>query len=169
MRSWVVCAVVALGATAAQAQDGPAPLDALQKCRTITDDAQRLACFDLAAAALTASVQKKEVVVLDREEARKTRRSLFGFSLPKLKLFGNEDDDPEERELLEIDSTVRSVRNLGYDKISFTLEDGAVWQTTEPVRRMPKSGSKVHIKRASLGSYFIRFDEGRTVKGMRIN
>lgn len=169
MKIWVGLAIAALGASAAQAQEGPAPLNALERCRTIADDTMRLACFDRAAAVLAQSVEKKEVVVLDREEARKTRRSLFGFTLPRLKLFGNEDDDREEREFTEIDSTVKSARGLGYGKLRFTIEDGAVWQTTEAVRMDPKPGDKVNIKKGTMGSYFVRFDDGRAVRGMRVN
>ena len=32
----------------------------------------------------------------------------------------------------------------------------------------PKPGSKVNIKRATLGSYFIKVDGGRAVKGKRV-
>lgn len=149
----------------------PAALDALTACRSIADDAGRLACYDRAAAALAASVEKKEVVVIDQQEVRKTRRSLFGFSLPKLTLFGNEDegaeDRPDKAEFAEIESKVVSLRKLRSGHYSFTIEDGAVWQTTEYGSILPKVGDKVTIKKGTLGGYFIIFANSRAVRGIR--
>lgn len=146
----------------------PAALEALRACQSITADAERLACFDRAAAALSASVDKKEVVVLDQQEVKKTKRSLFGFQLPRIGLFGDSDKDKDEPEFTQIETTVTGARGLGYGKFSFTIEDGAVWQTTEAGPNMPKPGDKVTIKKAALGSYFIKFGKQRAVKGMRV-
>ena len=63
-------------------------LNAVTACRAIGDATQRLACYDEAATRLTQAVGRNDVVVLDREDIRQTRRSLFGFHLPRLPLFG---------------------------------------------------------------------------------
>lgn len=148
----------------------PAVLDALTSCRAIVADAERLACYDRAAAALNAQVERKEVIVLDQQEVKKTKRSLFGFTLPRIGIFGGGGNGPghEDTEFTQIETTVTSVRGTGYGKLRFTIEDGAVWQTTEPSPAEPKPGTKVTIKRAALGSYFIKFEGERTIKGMRI-
>ena len=74
---------LALAAPAAAAADEPpAAIKALAACRAITDNAQRLACYDREAGALVQSVESKETVVLDKQAVRNTKRSLFGFSLP---------------------------------------------------------------------------------------
>lgn len=146
----------------------PAALEALRACQALTADADRLACYDRAAAALSTSVEKKEVIVLDQQDVKKTKRSLFGFTLPRIGLFGDADKDRDTPEFTQIETTVTGVRGLGYGKYSFTIEDGAVWQTTEAAPMTPKPGEKVLIKKAALGSYFIRFGRQRAVKGMRI-
>src|SRR4051812_15385852 len=75
-------------------EKAPAPsaaLDALATCRAITDSAARLACYDQASARFTEAVSKGDVIVMDKQEVRETRRSLFGFTLPHIALFRGED------------------------------------------------------------------------------
>ena len=149
----------------------PAVLQALGDCRAIADGAVRLACYDKAAAGIADATAKKDIVVLDREEVRATRKGLFGFSLPKLNFFGNEKeakDDTGREEIVEIDVVVKSARSFSYQLWRMTMEDGATWVTTEASTLItPRAGSKVHIKRAALGSYFIKVDGSRAVKGRR--
>lgn len=148
----------------------PALFSDLTRCRTITDDAARLTCFDAAATRLSDAADKREIVVLDQAEVRKTRRSLFGFNLPKLPFFGNNRDDrPEEPEFQEINSTVKSIRGLGYGKYSIAIAEGAVWQTTEPLRGSPSVGDSITIKKGLIGAYFLSVDGKRASKAMRVN
>jgi hypothetical protein len=163
-----VLTALALGAPAVAADEPPAAIQALGACRAMTDNAQRLACYDQAAGALLQSVENKETVVLDKQEVRKTKRSLFGFSLPKLPFFGNDKDDKDEEEFSQIDEPIKTVRSIGYGRFRFTLEDGATWETTEGINAFPKPGQKVLIKKGLMGSYFIRFEGNRSVKGMRV-
>lgn len=138
----------------------------LTGCKTLTDDAARLACYDKAAAKLEAATASGDVKLLDREDIRATRRSLFGFDLPKLPFFKGDDsakDTPEE-----LDAVVKSVQAAGYSKFVLTMEDGAVWQSTEPLPRDPKAGAKVHINRGALGNYFMRVGSMRSVRAMRV-
>lgn len=155
-----------LSAPAAQAGDKPpanhAPdakaLSAVVECRRITDSAARLACYDNNVSQLESAVAKRDVVVVEREEVQKTRRSLFGFSLPSLRLFGdNEDGKPENQELV---STVRSAHRDGYGHWVIQLEDGAVWQQVDDqsIARWPKAGTQILIRRGALGAYVMRVD-----------
>lgn len=165
-------ALLALAFTtpALAAEDQPAAVRALAACRGIADSGQRLACYDREAAALLQSVEKKETVVLDKAEVRKTKRSLFGFTLPKLPFFGGgkDEDEKEEAEFQQIETPIKTVRQLGYGRFRFTIDDGAVWETTEGINAFPKPGQKVLIKKGLMGSYFIRFEGNRSVKGMRV-
>lgn len=165
----ILVAIAALPATAATRT--PAVLQALGDCRALTDNAARLACYDKAAAGIADATAKREIVVLDREEVRATRKGLFGFTLPKLNFFGSDKDakdDTGREEIAEIDVVVKSARPFGYQLWRMTMEDGAVWVTNEASTLItPRAGSKVHIKRAALGSYFIKVDGSRAVKGRR--
>jgi hypothetical protein len=141
-------------------------LDALSACRTIQDSAARLACFDTASARLAEAVDRHDLVVMDRAEVRQTRRSLFGFSLPRIPLFRGENVEEQE----EITTTITAATSLGMGKWQFRIEDGAVWRTTEGTPGLvdPAAGQKVVIKRGALGNYFIRFNGQRGLRGLRV-
>ncbi|MBA2919193.1 hypothetical protein GON01_14935 [Sphingomonas sp. MAH-20] len=162
-----VLTAFALAAPAVAADEPPAAIQALGACRAIADNAQRLACYDQAAGALLQSVERKETVVLDKQAVTKTKRSLFGFSLPRLPFFGNDKDDKED-EFTQIEEPITTVRSIGYGRFRFTLGDGATWETTEGINAFPKPGQKVLIKKGLMGSYFIKFEGNRSVKGMRV-
>lgn len=167
----VLAAMLAFGlaAPARAADEPPAAIRALGACRAIADNAQRLACYDKEAGALVQSVERQETVVLDKQEVRKTKRSLFGFSLPKLPFFGGDKDpDKDQPEFTQIETPIKTVRNIGYGKFRFTVDDGALWETTEGINAFPKEGQKVLIKKGLMGSYFIKFEGARSVKGRRV-
>lgn len=145
----------------------------LLKCRGITEDSARLACFDRQVAAMDSASQRDEVVVLDKAELSKTRKTLFGFSFPKLPFLSGSDDEDKKDAVKEegvshIEATIESVKSLGYGKWQIRLEDGAEWVTTEAVTfRDPKPGAKIEIKRASMGSFMGKI-EGRAVRMRRV-
>ena len=62
-------------------------LQQLIDCRKIADPTQRLACFDQAASSLDQAEAKGDIVVVNREQARKVRRQAFGFTMPSISLF----------------------------------------------------------------------------------
>lgn len=150
-----------------QEAKGANPADALAACRGIADSAQRLACFDRTAEAFVRARDSKEVVVLERAEIQKTRRSLFGFSLPRIKLFGGGDDGEEE--LKELTGKVVSVGAAERDRWLVRLEDESRWQTIEPAVFPPRSGDNAKIKRGVMGSYMATFNGGRSVRVKRVD
>lgn len=158
-------------ATGASAQS-PKPADPfaqLTACRGITADAERLACFDKAAARLAEATASREVVVVDREEIKRTRRSLFGFELPRVGLFGGGEKAGAAERIEEISTTITTVRDLGHGKYSLVVAEGGTWQTTEALRgKLPKRGDTVTIKSGALGSYWLTVAGGRGVRAMRV-
>lgn len=170
-----ILAAAALAATggAANAQTPTAgnPLvDRVVECRAMPDVPARVRCYDEAVDALAKATASGDVVVVDKEDVRKTRRSLFGFSLPKLPLFRG-DSTAEEEAPDEIEAKIATVRGLGYGKYLIVLDSGARWQTTEPPRGAtpdPRPGEAIKISRGALGAYFISVDGRRAVKGMRV-
>ena len=169
IRFAAAAALLAFAPPALAADEQPAAVRALSACRGIADAGARLACYDKEAGALLQSVEKKETVVLDKAEVKKTKRSLFGFTLPRLPFFGDgKEDEKEEAEFQQIDTPIKTVRSIGYGRFRFTIDEGAVWETTEGINAFPKPGQKVLIKKGLMGSYFIKFEGSRSVKGMRV-
>jgi hypothetical protein len=169
-RLLIVMATASLATPAVAQETGSANVvDAVAACRGIADSATRLACFDKAVTALVAARDKKDVVVLDRAEVQKTRRSLFGFSLPRIKLFGGGDDENNPEDIKEINGKVAGVSPVTGDRWTITLDDDTRWITTESARGFPpRSGETVRIRRAALGGYDASFNKRRTIKVRRI-
>ena len=170
----LVCAaagVASAGAALAQDKGKPPPeqLTTLLACRSQPTDAARLACYDAAVASLARATEQGQVVVVDREEIRRTRRSLFGFSLPDVPFLGGGKDDKDPQPDF-IETTIKWARPTDFNKWLFEIEDGALWQTTEANTRgaTPKAGDKVRIKKAAMGSYLISFKNSRSLRGMRV-
>ena len=143
----------------AQAPQRPELFEALVRCRTITDDAVRLQCFDSAAAALQTATERREVVVVDRQQVRESRRRLFGLSLPRLPIFGGGDDEEDEADEIDhIESEIVSAHQVGYGRWVVRLEDGSTWAQTDdtPIAARPRAGQTVRVNRGVLGSFMMR-------------
>lgn len=158
----------------AQAQDQSAPspqgnyLDRLKECQAVENNDERLACYDQAVGRVVKATEEGEVRLLDSEDVKKTRRSLFGFNLPKIGIFGGGDDE-DEKELLT--STITNVRYYENDAFIFRIEEGdAVWRVSDAPMRLArvKVGDTVEFERAALGSYWVRINGQNGVKGRRI-
>lgn len=159
---------------AAQGPASPPPLSAqaLQQCRAITDGAARLACFDQAAQRLTTDLASGKVVIMEREQIRRARRSLFGFSVSDLPFFGGKDSNrPEDRAPRELVSTLVTFKPLANGRYRFSIADAkAVWETTESsALNDPRKGESVTIKRGALGSFFVQIGRQRWVRARRLS
>lgn len=155
---------------AKQPKDSPPPpqVNALLACRAITDSDQRLACYDKAAATIGDAVAKRDLVVFDRESVKRTKRGLFGFSIPNLGIFGDDDDAVE---IKQIDGEIASTAMNADGGYIFRLNDGSRWSQTDskPIALSPQSGDKVVVKKGALGSYFMSVGKQPSVKVKRIN
>lgn len=145
-------------------------LEALRACQNETAPEARLACFDKAVSTLLSADEEGELRVVDREDVRKTRRSLFGFGLPDLGIFkshGNREDDQDFEQLETTITAVGGSRSTGY---LITTEEGAVWSLSQVPNRLmtPKAGQKIEIKKGALSSYFLRINGQPGVKGKRV-
>lgn len=175
----IAAALLATPALAAAADKNAAnpPVEAVQKlldCRSIEAAEARLACYDAGASTLSAAIERKDVVVADRAQIRKARRSLFGLTLPSFNLFGRgeEEDDKEDREAFaELNSTIKSARKRADRNWVFILEDGAKWVQTDTknIPRDPRGGMKIRIRRAAVGSFLANVDGQIAVRVQREN
>lgn len=164
--------VVMIGAAlAAGAADSPKTnplIEALARCPAITADAERLACFDAAAARLVAAERARELVVVSKDEVKKTRRSLFGLAIDENDVFAGRDAPADRIDRLE--TTIAGAGPVGGDKWSLVLTEGGRWRTTEGwANARPKPGMAVTIKRGPLGSYMLSAKGERAVKVLRVN
>ncbi|RRQ52418.1 hypothetical protein [Sphingorhabdus wooponensis] len=135
----------------------------IMACRSVTDAAARLQCFDIATRALETATSKRQIVMLDQGDVRKTKKSLFGFALPNIAFFGESSED-QANEFKEIEGELANVQALPYGIYQFTAVDAGTWQTTEASSAFLKNGKKFKIKRAALNSYLLVIDN----KGIRV-
>lgn len=143
------------------------PVETLLECRQVTEVTVRLQCFDDAAAALEQSQIKGDIAIIRREDIRKTRRALFGLSVPNLEQLDRFKDDNEE-----IDRFIGIVRNVTPLRGGrYTVQiDESVWQTTETgyFNRPPRIGAEAVVTRGMLGSYRLSIDGKSGLKAIRI-
>ena len=158
--------VVALLSSAAHAAQQSNASDGMGKCHAVVDNSERLACYDTFVTAFEASVSNHDIVIMDRETIRQTRRGLFGYTLPKAPLFNG---DNVRDNISELDTTVSSETPLGNGKWKVRLAEGSLWETTESVGWVsPRSGSKIHLKAGAFGSYFMTIDRDNPIRAMRV-
>ena len=137
-------------------------------CRKLPDGQERLACYDREVAAMEAAEARQDLVVVDRDELRKTRRTLFGLTLPNLSVFG--DDSPEEEGVSRIDTSIKRLAQTPHGKWIFTLEDGAQWEQIDsrelPIS--PKVGHNIKIRKAAMGSYLANVKDQVAIRVRRM-
>lgn len=167
----VVLAAAPFSALAAEPPKMPAQVAALQACRTKADAAERLACYDKAVDVLSAATASRDLVVIDKAEVKSARKGLFGFALPRIPfLSGREGDPDDDADARELQTTVVSARRWNRAYWRFTVEGGAMWETTEDTRSFtdPKPGAAVMIERGSLGAYYAKVGRGGRAAVRRI-
>ncbi|MCT2557933.1 hypothetical protein N0B51_02940 [Tsuneonella sp. YG55] len=181
MKRLVTCALVtgavvagAFGGGTAAARDPqptatPAVIEGIYSCREIAEADRRLACFDAASAALAAAEAARDIAFADREAVRETRKGLFGFTLPKLGIFGGDDDESEEFQTLT--STIARAGEYAPGKWYFVLPDGARWQQTDSqvLYRDPTRGEEIVIRKAAMGSYMANIAGRRGIRVKRVD
>lgn len=161
---------LALSGGAVSAQDNPegAHLAALRACQNVVDNSARLACYDSAVAQVVSAADAGDIQMVDREDIRETRRGLFGFSLPKLGIFGGDDNDNDEL-IKKMNSQITAVRAVGRESWQITVTEGSVWLVNDAHWRFrPKVGDQVELERAAMGSYWLRIKGENGVKSRRI-
>jgi hypothetical protein len=126
---------------AAQSSDTPSTLpviDQLYACRAIADPAQRLACYDSAVAAVQTAVQSRDIRIIDRDTAARADVAL-ARPVP----------------IQSVDSTIRTAARDVAGRLTLLLENGQVWVQTEgDSNSVPRAGTRVQIRRTTLGGYF---------------
>ena len=151
---------VAMAQRPAAAQPRPEAFEALVRCRAIAEPDARLQCFDAAAAALQTAQERREVVVVDRQQVREGRRRLFGLALPRIPIFGGGDDD-DAGDADRVDTVEGVVASATQDSLGHwvvTLRDNAVWVQTDnnTLALRPRPDHRVVINRGAMGGFMMR-------------
>ncbi|WP_246152642.1 hypothetical protein [Sphingomonas montanisoli] len=162
----VIVALLAPAVAAAPEARRPEMFDKLVACRAITEPTQRLACYDAQVSALDAAEKNDDLVIMDRKQVQETRRSLFGFTLPKFSLGGKKLDEKDDTN--EIESTVQSVRRAGNGWSFVLANDAGTWETSDGMATAPKIGDKIRIKKATMGSFLGSVGFNRGVRFRRV-
>lgn len=165
----LACFAAATSAVPAMAQTKPAEIPAVfsrvTACRSVADPAERLACFDREVSALAQAQASQQLVVVDQEQIRETRRGLFGLRLPNIGRLFDHEQGPQE-----ITAKIARVGNTRTGLYSFELEDGSVWNATESrtFSREPRVGMEIRIRQAALGSYMANIAQQRAIRVSRV-
>lgn len=171
-------AVLACAAPAAAAEDrAPAEPELYQKmvaCKDIADPAERLACYDRQVTAFDSATKNRDIVIADREEVRKTRRGLFGFTAPigrLLGLGGDGEKDAKDEAIERLETKVARVGKTADGGWRLTFEEAGTWEQidTRGWVMSPKIGQGAVISRGALGSYLVSVDGQRAIKMRRVN
>jgi hypothetical protein len=135
----------------------PPVVESLLDCRKVVGDAERLACYDKAVAAVAQATATGDLVAIDREQRRKARRQAFGFTLPSLAFLERGERVEEANHLA---ATAEDAGRNALGEWVITLDDGAVWVQVEAseLGRKPHKGSKVVISKGVLGAFFMTID-----------
>lgn len=176
----LLACLVAAGLVAAAEPPAPPPavIKPLLECRAIADTARRLACLDAAVAALAGAVERRDVLVADRDAVKQARRRLFGLTTPGAGLLDegkagdvSTDEKSDERgALTEITATIATASSGRDGNWRFTLDDGSRWLQTDNAgfRHDPRPGMPIRIRRAAMGSFLANVDGQSAVRVKRI-
>lgn len=167
---WTLLAVACLSAwipaAAESPKDRPGLFDALLDCRSIAEDSGRLACYDAQADRLSSARKRGDIAVVTKQDLRESRRTLFGFPLPRFNLRGLKDDEPDAD---RIETTVAVARPRGYYWSILLDGEAGTWETTEAMSREPKHGDKIVIRKGVMGGYMAKLGSGGLVRIRRVS
>lgn len=155
--------------TAAPAKPSPAApvITQVVACQSVADAMQRLACYDRQVGVMARAQASGDLVSMDRQQVRKTRRSLFGIALPDLGAFGGNEIEGEGSQL---ETTITAVRQNGDGKWTFDLAEGGRWAQIDSREFVvdPKRGQPIRIRRAAMGSYLANVNKQVAVRVRRL-
>lgn len=162
-------AILLISAPAVAQVGGSAnPLTDIVRCRAIQPDAQRLACFDAAAASASTAERAGNILVIDRKQVVAVKRAGFGLPSRPTDLFGGGAADKATK-VDQLDSTIRSaVYSDGSRRWNLRLADGSEWQAIDAIPTAPKAGTAIVVKQASLGGYRATIGKGRSILVKRL-
>ena len=142
------------------AAPGPARADIpeLLACADKTDNTERLACYDAAAAKL-----KNQIT-----EENKRRVTLFGFQLPFAESEKDEQGNKEPvlgpKEVHQVAAKFASSGNDGIGHVIIHLDNGQSWRVNEATSThlVSVAGTPIQVVRNIFGGFYMNIEGGAT-------
>ncbi len=186
-----VSCLISLTGTPAFADENDDPLSSLRQCRQMADTEVKAACYDQAMDILDADRAANKFTIVTGKQMEGLERDAFGFqfpSLPKLR-FWSKSDKPrvnalaetepgtentvvkksKSGEILRVAYEVKRVSTLSNGHKKMYLSNGQVWEqiSSNAPRFRGQPPYKVHIKKASLGSYLMVIEGSKITTRVR--
>jgi hypothetical protein len=138
-----------------------AVLAPFEECVTISDSSQRLECYDAAVGRARS--------IADVNSAEREKQRLENFGLSALQREEREKADDSVRRGFEDDvrAVNANISNAYADSRTgyrlFVLDNGQIWQESSKgtLRRTPKDGVAVEIRRGGIGGFQLRVKDGK--------
>ena len=139
----------------------------LAKCRAITDDQARLACFDKAAAVFDEAEASGDIVVVDKAQAKEVKRQAFGLNLNGA--LGIFDRGIHAEKVDSVTLSVAEAHQDPYGKWIITTSEGQIWRQidSDPLDQAPRKGEQLVVSQGSLGSFFVKVGHDRSMRAHR--
>lgn len=155
----------ALAKKAEAPQAPPAVVARVVACSSVAEPSERLACYDREVATMNQAQQSGDLIAMDRQQVRKTKRSLFGLALPDLGVFGDDEDSNST-----IETTIKGVGETPDGKWIFSLAEGGRWVQLDTRNFIvdPAPGQPIRIRRAAMGSYLANVNNQIAIRVRRI-
>ena len=157
----VLPAIFASAPARALADEQTPLLRTLAECRA-RPDTQRLACYDERIAVFMQAERAGDVVVMDRDQVRTSKRASFGLGSGASSALPSNEGMPAQ-----IEAKIRTVSDLGRGRWEFTLDNGMRWRQTDDEVIFPRAGQPVTIRTAAMGSYLLKLPS-RSVRVIRV-
>lgn len=141
----------------------PTPLADIYACADISQDPDRLACYDNAVTQLRKAASDGGLQAYDSSTLEAIEREAFGFNLPSLLQLRRPGPAPSSAgndRMNEIVSAISSARSIN-GKVVVTLDNGQVWTQIDTTRVSPlkvRNSREARIRRAALGSHLMIID-----------
>lgn len=156
MRSiWITTILCACAAGQAQAAD---IVQQIRQCQTVTQEQERLRCYDQLAQQIPASAPAAATTVTTQaagQIAAKTPTEAFGL-----------ETRVDDNQLEQLQLTVKSVRQTTKRRLQITMDNGQVWQQTDDSSLDVKPGDQCRVERAFMGSFLL--SNGRSNLKIRV-